>query len=245
MEFKLPVIKIAMESLAICWFYRSVLLKVLALPVFLVIVFDFTRHNIINIDGYLSIIILNAIYFVFLSFIFINCHRLFLLGLNHVPTYGMELNSRYFKFLAWIVLIAIIFFIVWYIVLLIILNLFGFVIDYSADPEGTFIIQNINWIEIIATLLTLYFTSRMSFVFPSIAIDGNPSIKWSWKLTNNNGLRVFVLIALLPLLFTEIIEFFYRDQPSTIEIIIFHIFSYLALSIEVAFLSITFKHFID
>ena len=43
-----------------------------------------------------------------------------------------------------------------------------------------------------------YFLSRVSVVFPAIAVDNEQGIQWAWRLTKNNGLRLMLAIYILP-----------------------------------------------
>lgn len=245
MEFKLPVKRILIESIAAASLYKTILLRVLALPVFLVILFDLTWYQVIKVDSFLDTIIVNSAHLFFLTFICVNCHRIFLLGEGSVPLNGLSINIRYVKFLIWGFIFLLILFFSWYFMIFVFLNIFSSIPFVEIITGDDFIKENIFWIEKVPLIFSGYILARLSLILPSVAIDGNPSLRWSWEITKYNGWLMFILICLIPWIFSELINAVYRDEPSVFEVVFFHIITYLIVAVEVAFLSFSFKHFRD
>lgn len=243
MDFKIPVTRIIADSIAISWFYRNILLRVLAAPVFISIIYNVICRQYFNFSSFISYFIYNTIYLFLLTFILVNCHRVFLLGVESAKKYGFGLNKYFFKFFIWEIILFIILFFIWYVLIFTILNISLYLPFIEIDTHDQFFKSSIWLVESTSKIISLYFIGRICLVLPSIAIEGKPSLKWSWKTTKNNGWRMFLLIGFLPWLLTEFVDLFYRENASVIEQVVLSIVSYLIITIEVAFLSLSFKAF--
>jgi len=84
-----------------------------------------------------------------------------------------------------------------------------------------------------------YVLSRLSLVFPSIAINDKINFRKSWNLSKGNGWKVFILVTLIPTLFTLGIDFLYYDNIALRPL--YSLLGISALSIEVIILSNTYK----
>jgi hypothetical protein len=245
MEFRLPIIRIIKQSLAINWSYRATLLRVLAAPIFIAIIYNVLSRQFFSFSSLTSYAMYSIFYLLLLTFILVNCHRIFLLGSTYVPKHGFILNRYFFTFFLWEIILITILFVVWYILIFAIINISISLPFVEINTEESFFKSSFKWIETIAKIIALYFIGRICLVLPSAAIGGTPSFKWSWKTTKNNGWRIFLLISFLPWLFTEVLELFYREKSSVFEQVALSIISYLIMTVEVAFLSLSFKAFRD
>ena len=247
MKYQLPIKEIVSTSFEISWRNKSTLLRVLALPIFLIVLFNLTWHKLFTVSGVVDAIVINSVYLIFLTFILINCHRIFILGVDSVPRYGINFKVRNFKFFIWAAVLAIIFYIAWF-ALTIILDtiLINTVFDVSKSSTkhliGTY--KDAHWwASGIAKGSALYIIGRLCLVLPSAAIDGNPNIGWSWNVTKNNGLKMFTLIFAIPWFFTETMNLLLREDPSEMEVVLFQMAAYLLITVEVALLSFSFKNY--
>jgi hypothetical protein len=243
MEFKLPITKIITQSFAITWFYKNTLLTVLAAPIFVSIFYNILCRQYYTFSSFTNIFVYNIIYLLLLTFILVNCHRIFLLGDSFASKYGFGINKFFIKFFLWEIILFTILFFIWYLFIFVIINTSLSIPFIEIDTEDQFFKNYIKWIESFSKIIAFYIVARVCLVLPSVAIGGMPSIKWSWRTTKNNGWRMFLLVGFLPWLLTEVVDLFYRENASTLEHVILSIFSYLIITVEVAFLSLSFKFF--
>jgi len=249
MKYQLPIKEIVSNSFQLSWQNKSTLLRVLALPIFMIILFNLSWNKLFTVSSVVDVIVIDSIYLIFLAFILINCHRIFILGIDSVPKYGINLKVRNLKFFAWAAVLAIIFYIAWF-ALMIILDtiLINTVFDPIENSTKHLIGTHKDahwWASGIAKGFAFYIIGRLSLVLPSAAIDNKPNISWSWNVTKNNGLKMFILIFSIPWFITETMNLIPRESPSALEVVLFQIAGYLLVTVEVAMLSLSFNKYRD
>lgn len=142
-------------------------------------------------------------------------HRIILLGPNSVPNWGVyipttrELNFFVKSFIMGLLMIPVS-----------ILNIFPDVGPY------------------LFTIVSCYLFSRLSLVFPSIAVDSPWSFSDSWVITKDHQILMLVVILIFPLVIT-IPELLLSELPYTSLLVTF--ISLITLVIMVAALSVAFK----
>lgn len=123
----------------------------------------------------------------------INVHRIALLGDDAVPTWGIvSWSMRESRFLGWLVLIyaAMLGFIL---IPMIVLMLIG---SWSGGASTIAFFAGLGMIAVYFS--AVYIFCRLMMMFPATAVDRKPSLKWSWRLTEANGWRIFVATAFFP-----------------------------------------------
>ena len=91
-------------------------------------------------------------------------------------------------------------------------------------------------------LLALYIMARFSVLVPAAALEHRPTIKWAWMLTHGEGIRLFVMVMLLPWFFSFLIDRLpWPDEYRTISSILYLLLWVILLSIEVAMLSLAYR----
>jgi len=126
------------------------------------------------------------------------CHRIFLLGDDSVPHYGIwRLSYREIQFFGWVIALYAIYF----------LTFTPFIVVNWVAPR----ITDADWIHLVTTPLSLgvafyalYMMARFSVLVPAAAVEHRPTIKGAWKLTRGEGIRLFVLVILLPLILSAL-----------------------------------------
>ena len=252
MKYQLPIKEVISTSFEVSWRNKTVLLRVLALPIFMIVLFNLSWDKIFTVGGIVDVIVIDSIYLIFLTFILINCHRIFILGIDSVPKYGVNLKARNLKFFIWAAVLAIIFYIVWFaltIILDTILINTAFPPPDSSENSTKHLIGTYKdihwWASGIAKGFAFYIIGRLCLVLPSAAIDNTPNIRWSWEATKNNGLKMIILIFAIPWFITETMNLIPRESPSALEVVLFQIAGYLLVTVEVAILSLSFKKYRD
>ena len=86
-----------------------------------------------------------------------------------------------------------------------------------------------------------YIFARLSLVFPAIAIDVRTSMKWSWKISENNGIRMLFIIGALPWVTFIFLDLLWRENGSMLEYVFLSLLGYIVVAIEVFILSLAFK----
>lgn len=209
MEFK----KVVVAALAQLNNHRQVLLKALAIPFFAYLTIDLVSlpHNHPGLGWFLYVS--GTAIQVILA---ITIHRVVLLGPGSVSTWGITSWSKRESFFA--------------------LHLIGMLVMPMALSSVIHIIGNS--LTLVALVLILWLISRISLVFPGIAVDKGVSFNLSWEMTKNYQMLMFWAVTICPLLLA-ILHLMLKLIPHTYLLVSF--ISTLILVIEVAVLSMAYK----
>ena len=88
-----------------------------------------------------------------------------------------------------------------------------------------------------------YVVGRSSIVLPATAIDERPSIPWAWSISKGNGLRLMVLVGLLPILTDFIFELIPAYDSFVYSIFLLVIYLYVSAA-EIAILSLSYRELV-
>jgi len=210
---------------------RNVLAKALIIPFILLLIIDYyeksfatfsTSGNIFTNVSLLFFVILSLIISIIVA---ITVHRVLLIEENPVPTWGFfKFGSREFKYIGFSILIGLV-----------------------CIPTLIFVF--IPAIGIVITLImVLIIISRMSLVFPAIALNEHMSILDSWNRTKNFKLITFFSIIVFPTIITLavgivyglVINFLVKVVSSQLDIL-YVILNLFITVLVVATLSSTYK----
>jgi hypothetical protein len=230
----LPVIDIMKTAFSVSWFSKFKLLRTLIIPYLIIVALEAIQPLIVLKVGMVAGSGLRILKLIVYALFAVSCHRLILLGDTSIPKFGLIIpGKREFRFWGWTVLIGICIMIVTGVIFVInagLLKLLMSVFDVYIPPV----------IDPIIFLLVAYVTSRLSLIFPAIAIDKHPNFDWAWNQSRNNGWRLFVLIV-LPLVSISGIHYLIKDESSLFlnGLVVFFSFSLTVLGI--IFISLSYK----
>jgi len=166
--------------------------RALVIPTVLLLVLNFASTAMTSPDKNFSIA---SIFFIFLSLlvdiiILITVHRILILGNDSVPKWGMQkFEKREFAFFQKYLIVALV-----------------FVVVVVLSTAGLKIIGiNIFASMFLTMMVCAVFLSRISLVFPAIAVDTKMSFKDSFEFTRDFKLLIFVTVIVFPVAFSLII----------------------------------------
>lgn len=219
----LSVSKIIYRSFSVVWEKRLRMFQGLTLPILLIVAIRYFSNDE---KPWIATICLIPIFSLFA----VSCHRLVLLGDNAIPKYGLRSWTRLETRFVWYTLIVAS--IAW---LFTILGFFITVgISMLIDPTRAEIRQYTFFYFLGFCLLPSYFMGRLSLVLPATAIGQSKGLTWSWKVTRGNGLKLMLLIGLMP--FTVISYLPTIEMNRVLELVLLSI----AMILEAIILSYTF-----
>jgi len=248
MRYRLPVKQIIVDALVITWVEKSTLSRVLVLPILAIIIHQllwrYYVDSISNLAGWLNYLI----YLLLLVILFINCHRIVLLGKDSVSKYGFNINARILRFYFWLLVLVLIAFISWYISVAIFLTILNWIevfnfVSFSEESKSSKVVAE--WISALAYIPALVIISRLILVLPSTAIDRKDGLLWSWWVTKENSWKMFVIVGVVPWLITLLISTVFRENQTAFESVAFYVITYLAIAIEVSVISLSYKRFME
>ncbi len=166
--------------------------KALVIPIVLLLVLNFASTALTSPDKNFSIA---SIFFIFLSLlvdivILITVHRILILGNDSVPKWGIQkFEKREFSFFQKYLIVALVF------VVAVVLS------------TALFQVIGINVFASIAFTMTVcaVYMSRISLVFPAIAVDTQMSFRESFEFTRDFKLLIFVTVIVFPIVFSLVI----------------------------------------
>jgi len=163
--------------------------KAILIPTVLLLILNFASSSFASPDERFSI---TSIFFVFISIlvdivILITVHRILILGKDSVPYWGIQkFEQREFNFFLKYLIVAIVF--------IVLVAVTTSVLHFL----GISIVASLFLTMIIGTI----FISRVSLVFPAIAVDTKMSLKESFEFTKDFKLLIFVTVIVFPILFS-------------------------------------------
>lgn len=199
--YKLPVKNIFIEALQLPGRHMATLIRI-GSPFLIVVLastivnhffqYDSVENSSLNFIGF---IIISAIIFVVtLVMAIVGCHRTFLMDHKDVAeTKAIRWGGRETRFIGWTIVIGLCAALI-AIPLMMVLRPF-FLTLHNSSSENFFFLRSI---RILIGLPTYYFISRWSLLLPATATDNRYNFSWSWYLSKGNGIRLTVLVGLLP-----------------------------------------------
>jgi len=166
--------------------------KALLIPTILLLVLNFASTAFTSPDKNFSVV---SIFFLFLSLlvdivILITVHRILILGNDSVPLWGIQkFEKREFNFFQKYLIVALVF------VVTVVLSTAFF------QMLGVNIFVSI----FITMLVCAIYMSRISLVFPAIAVDTKMSFKESFEFTKDFKLLIFITVIVFPVLFSLVV----------------------------------------
>ena len=142
--------------------------------------------------GWLSFLIQMLPYILFA----ITCHRLALIGDDSVPTYGLlTWTQRETRYLGWLIVITLICMLISYVINSFFVSQMVRELEAGASPES---LQSSWRFTYLAYIPILYVFSRLSVLYPAIALDQQVNAQWAWRATARNGWRLTLIVGVLP-----------------------------------------------
>jgi hypothetical protein len=114
---------------------------------------------------------------------------------------------------------------------------FNLLIPFAGDPNDTWI----RLVVLVAKIPALYLFARLCLVFPATAVDRRVNLKWAWRLTENNGWRLVLIVAVLPWIISQVVSVLYRSGASAIETVALSFLGTVLFAVEVAALSLSYR----
>ena len=204
------ILKVFFGAFNVVLHNKTALFKALLIPFILLVIVDFSTFNFeTHIVGSILLLFVN---FILHTMIAVTTHRIILLGKESVPEWGRFFSMRDLRFIL-------------YSVGLVILMIPIALISSLVPSAG----------GLIGMLIIIYLSSRLSLVFPSIAIEENWNFQESWANTKDYQLMMLVTVVVFPIII-GIPEYLlaylpYSEIPTTILSILTTIFVVSALSV--------------
>ena len=239
--YKLPVIDIIIEAFWYPWKYKYQIFNALALPVALIVIISAVWSEL-GADIQIINWFLYPLYFFSISFFAISCHRFILIGTgNKISQSYFIIRKRIIVFSLLGILVYFLAGIPFWIIFTIAMNILPDETLVSSSHNLT--ADNFNWVKLSLMLPFGYLVGRFSLVLPARAIDTRKNIMWSWEATKNNGVRMLILIGVVPWITTILLDLLWRENGTMFEYVFISILGYLAIAVEIFILSIAFREF--
>lgn len=173
------------------------------------------------------------------ALIAVACHRIVLLGQGTVVnSWSLYWSERETSFVVWILIFGTVIYVA--------AMLLGVI--FLMSPERIFGFRT-PWLGTLLTFVCIaYVLGRFSMVFPATAIDKRMAMSNSWYLTDGNGWRVAIALA-LPFVIATLLIWIIKSLVPTAYGPIFSVLTLAVLLftavVEIAVLSFTYKYLTD
>ena len=246
--FKLPLFKIIAGAFVIPWYDKGRFSRRLVLPTLLLVVIMAIWMQLESKVAALNWSFL-LLYWIAFSIFAVTCHRLILIDDNDSSNqFQINLSKREFRFLLRLIAVYLVMGMVLAVFMTILMNLSIGTEPVVNEASGEIFNERMSqdafeWYKTLAYIPALYVVGRISLVFPSTAIDQDKGIKWSWQATKGNGMRMFVIVCVLPWLMSILLGLFWRENATLVEQALLGLIAYIVMAIEIFALSLTYKEF--
>lgn len=165
-----------------------------------------------------------------------NCHRIILLGVDSIPNkLGLYWSHDQTRFLGWVIVLAIIGFIVGIPAGIVAAVFVGFGVMV---PPWTY--------SLLGTMMSTYFEGRLGLVFPATAVGKRIGLGDSWRWTRGIDWAIFFAL-MIPIAITQAASFVLFEHlitsGSAITFFLQQVLFYPLIAISVAVLTIVYKDF--
>lgn len=245
-ETKLPIGDILWQGIQLPYRHSNLIFR-FSLPLIALLVFTFLfaewgsslEDN--EGSGVLALVLIALIIAIFMTVTLavIACHRIFILGESSMK--GFKLISwtpREWRFIAWWIVIGLIASVVFLPIQVLLLSTLA-----QADGE-----MNVTTAVAlyIGQIPAMYVFSRLALVLPATAVDKRPNLRWAWTVSKGNGLRLLVIIGLIPLMTDLIFQILAAARNlaisgSTVYSVISMVIGLYIVVVEIALLSLSYK----
>ena len=232
-QHRLPVKAIIRQAMWSPIALRKQFLKVLIIPVMLLMALYYLRIYLTG-DSYVISLMLSLISFLVYCYFVISVHRVVLLHEDYAGVVIPRLSWRVARYLIWFVVVSLILGLI--AAPLMILNHL-----MSNDTAG---LDKSLLVYFVIMLPAVYVMARLSLIFPAVALDKRPNIERAWAMTKNNGWRMFIVIGVLPYLFTLLENVISREESTFVEDIVILLLNYVFLIIEISALSFSYQYLV-
>jgi hypothetical protein len=242
--YRLPVGKILIGAFFVCWSNRVNMVKGLLPTAALIIAIGLAwQLSGIRLSNPLSVFFVAFSMLLFAKFAVI-CHRLVLVDFNA--------GSRFISPLSWseretLFLRKMIFVYVLTFLGSVLISMVPLAMVAQSLPEA----QRNNPVALFpfailfAGIPAIYLLARMSLVFPATALDSQSSLTWAWNKSRGNGIRIAIIVGLIPWMSAVLEYLLTKLIPGTIAAIVSNILNYVLIMIEITALSLAYRELVQ
>ena len=236
----LPIRRILVAAMWLVWTKRARLFLALVLPVLLILLLEAVIPQFYPEEpGLVGKIIIWAVYLARVipyALFILTCHRIFLLGDNSVPHYGIwRWSYRELQFFGWLLMLYIIYYLT-----LVPVFLLAWVLPRLAGVDEIYF--GLGPVMFMLVIMAAYVLARLSVLVPAAALEHRPTIKSSWALTRGYGIQMFILVIILPWVFALIVNLLpWIEAYRVMMDVMFTLIWIVLLSLEVAMLSLAYR----
>jgi hypothetical protein len=238
---RFDVAKVLVGAFALPWWHRRAFARALAVPLVLLVAFTLGWHYAARRVPVLWNWAFCAGWAVLFAWFAVTCHRLVLLdaasvALRLVPRW----TWRETRFVFWGVGMGLVFMVVLMLSSLLLGASMNAVSAVRQDSSGF----DFQWIPVLAQIPAYYALGRLAPVFPAIAVDRTVDFGWAWRLTQGNGWRLFIVVAILPWAMSELVALLYRGGATAVETLLLTALGTTLFAVEIAALSLSYRELI-
>lgn len=232
--FKLPVGNILLGAMSIAWLRRRRYFDALTVPL-LLFVLAWALSAVLGerMGGPYSGWLILPVYAAGFALFAVACHRFVLIDEHRTLRERFVVGLRELRFLGWLIGASLIMFVVQALVISTLINLPGM---EGGNGNGAF-----KAMQQIGSIPAYYVLGRISLVFPATAIDRPAGLAASWRMTQGNGWRMFVVVGLFPWLIDSVLSLVWREDATVVEETLLSLVGLVGFSMTIFALSFAYR----
>lgn len=239
-RYRLPISKILIGAVAVSWLNRRNLLRGLGPTAVALITVNLvwqTTGTRLGSPATTFFLVLSMLLYTKFAVI---CHRLVLVEFNTGSKLILPFSwsDRETRFFGWMILVYVLVTIASTIISMAPLALLA---QSLPEAERNNPVALFPFAILLAGIPATYLLARMSLMFPATAIDARPGLAWAWNMSRGNGVRIAVIIGLIPWASGILDYLFKKLVPGLPAAIVASIISYIFITIEITALSLSYR----
>lgn len=239
-SYRLPVGKILIGAFFICWSNQLNLVKGLLPTAGLIIAIGLAwQLSGITLSNPVSVFFVALSMLLFAKFAVI-CHRLVLVDFSAGSRWlsPFSWSGRETLFLRKMIIVYVLTFLGSVLISMVPLAM---VAQSLPEAQRNNPVALFPFAVLLAGIPGIYLLARMSLVFPATAVDSQSSLAWAWNKSRGNGIRIAIIVGLIPWMSAVLEYFLTKLIHGAIAAIVSNIVNYVLIVIEITALSLAYR----
>ena len=228
-------------AFTLTWRYRADVIRQAGLPLLMLIAFLLFWDQLGLGWTSTSLYIRGFVYLLLTSWLAIAVHRMVLLDQPGPSLTPQPQSLRRLGVFGLVVIGLFVLFIVLKLMILLLLWSVPFSEYVPAGAERSAPAKPPFWVFLATSSLPFLVIGRLALLMPRVAIDQPTYLHAVWRLSMGNGLKMAVIVGVLPWTLLQFMNLLFRDGASATEIALLYVASALCVVVEVAALSLAYR----
>ena len=114
----------------------------------------------------------------------------------------------------------------------------------NIPSDKSFLKQHFDAVETVAEIPATYVLARFCLLLPATALDNKQSLPWAYRVSGGNGIRIAIVVGILPWLLDWLVSESATDGTSILLNLVYYLATLISMVIEISLLSLAYKELV-